>query len=130
MDQSGHETLASKLADVLSGSYELEGEIGRGGMGVVYSARDLQLKLRVAIKVLPPDLAFRDEIRKRFTREAQTAARLSHPHIVPIHSVGQEGGLVYFVMGYVDGESLGARLRRRERLPIEEARRIMKETYI
>jgi serine/threonine-protein kinase len=97
-------------------------------MGIVFSARDVKLKRRVAIKVLPPELAFREEIRKRFTREAQTAARLSHPHIVPIHSVGEEAGLVYFVMGFVDGESLAARLRRRERLPVEEARRIMKET--
>ena len=120
--------LASRLADVLAGSYELEGEVGRGGMGIVFSARDVKLKRRVAIKVLPPELAFREEIRKRFTREAQTAARLSHPHIVPIHSVGEEAGLVYFVMGFVDGESLAARLRRRERLPVEEARRIMKET--
>jgi serine/threonine-protein kinase len=121
-------TVASRLADALAGSYEIEGEIGRGGMGIVYSARDVRLKRRVAIKVLPPELAFRDEIRKRFLREAQTAARLSHPHIVPIHSVGDDEGLVYFVMGYVDGESLAARLRRRERLPAEEARRVMKET--
>jgi len=128
MDQANQESLASRLAETLSGSYEIEGEIGRGGMGIVYSARDLKLKRRVAIKVLPPDLAFREEIRIRFTREAQTAARLQHPHIVPIYSVGEEGGLVYFVMAYVDGESLAARLRRRERLPIEEARRIMKET--
>ena len=128
MDKGNQESLASRLADVLSGSYEIEGEIGRGGMGIVYSARDVKLKRRVAIKVLPPDLAFRDEIRARFSREAQTAARLSHPHIVPIHSVGEDGGLVYFVMGYVDGESLAARLRRRDRLPIEEVRRIMKET--
>jgi tRNA A-37 threonylcarbamoyl transferase component Bud32 len=120
--------LAERLAHVLEGAYALEGEIGRGGMGVVYSARDLALKRRVAIKVLPPELAFRQEIRTRFLREAQTAARLSHPHIVPIHAVGDEGGLVYFVMGYVDGESLGARLKRRHALPAEEVRRIMKET--
>jgi serine/threonine-protein kinase len=129
MDEAKQEgQLAARLADVLAGSYEIEGEIGRGGMGIVYSARDLALRRRVAIKLLPPELAFREEIRKRFTREAQTAARLSHPHIVPIHSVGEESGLVYFVMGYVDGESLAARLRRRERLPAEEARRIIKET--
>ncbi len=128
MEEANQESLASRLADILSDAYEIEGEIGRGGMGIVYSARDLKLKRRVAIKVLPPDLAFRQEIRMRFTREAQTAARLQHPHIVPIHSVGEEGGLVYFVMGYVDGESLAARLRRRERLPVEEARRVMKET--
>ena len=70
-------SLAARLADALDGTYEIEGEIGRGGMGIVYSARDLMLKRRVAIKVLPPDLAFREEIRTRFMREAQTAARLS-----------------------------------------------------
>ena len=121
-------SLAERLTMVLEGAYELEGEIGRGGMGVVFLARDLALKRRVAIKVLPPELAFRQEIKTRFTREAQTAARLAHPHIVPIHTVGDEGGLVYFVMGYVDGESLAARLRRRHALPAEEVRRIMKET--
>jgi serine/threonine-protein kinase len=120
--------LADRLAKGLAGSYALEGEIGRGGMGVVYAARDLRLKRRVAIKVLPPELAFREEIRSRFLREAETAARLSHPNIVPIHAVGEVDELVYFVMAYVDGESLAARLRRRERLPPEEARRILKET--
>jgi len=120
--------LAERLAHILEGAYALEGEIGRGGMGVVFAARDLKLKRRVAIKVLPPDLAFRDEIKTRFIREAQTAARLSHPHIVPIHQVVDEGGLVCFVMGFVDGESLGGRLKRRTKLPVEEVRRIMKET--
>jgi len=120
--------LAERLAQILEGAYVVEGEIGRGGMGVVFAARDLALKRRVAIKVLPPELAFRQEIKIRFMREAQTAARLSHPHIVPIHAVGDEGGLVYFVMGYVDGESLAARLKRRHALPAEEVRRIMKET--
>jgi serine/threonine protein kinase len=128
MERADLGPIAQRLAETLSGQYDIEGEIGRGGMGIVYAARDLSLKRRVAIKVLPPELVFRDEIRARFIREAQTAARLSHPHIVPIHSVGQEGGLVYFVMGFVDGESLAARLRRRERLPPEEVRRIMKET--
>src|SRR5262249_33826243 len=75
----------------------------------------------------PPELAFQQDIRERFTREAQTAAKLSHPHIVPIHTVGEGEGLVYFVMGYVDGESVAARLRRRGKLPVEEACRIMKE---
>jgi serine/threonine protein kinase len=128
MDESQLGPLAARLADTLTGSYVIEGEIGRGGMGVVYSARDLKLKRRVAIKLLPPELAFRQEIKKRFIREAQTAARLSHPHIVPIHTVGEDNDLVYFVMGYVDGESLAQRLRRRGRLPVEESRRIMKET--
>ena len=124
-----NDRLAQRLSQALGSSFTLEGEIGRGGMGVVYHARDERLKRKVAVKVLPPELAFREEIRIRFLREAETAARLSHPHIVPIHSVGEgPDGLVYFVMAYVDGESLGARLKRRERLPPEEARRILMET--
>jgi len=124
-----NDRLAERLSQALGSSFTLEGEIGRGGMGVVYHARDERLKRKVAVKVLPPELAFREEIRIRFLREAETAARLSHPHIVPIHSVGEgPDGLVYFVMAYVDGESLAARLKRRERLPPEEARRIMMET--
>src|SRR5512146_681434 len=120
--------LPARLSQALGEAYTLEGEIGRGGMGVVYRARDERLQRRVAIKVLPPELAFQSDIRQRFTREAQTAAKLSHPHIVPIHTVGEGQGLVYFVMGYVDGESVGGRIKRRGQLPVEEVRRIMKET--
>src|SRR6266496_6141615 len=121
--------LAQRLSQALGSSFTLEGEIGRGGMGVVYHARDERLKRRVAVKVLPPELAFREEIRIRFLREAETAARLSHPNIVPIHAVGEgPDGLVYFVMMFVDGESLAAKLKRRGRLPPDEARRIMQET--
>src|SRR3989454_631109 len=129
MNDAADKALATRLSQALGSSYTLEGEIGRGGMGVVFSARDERLKRQVAVKVLPPELAFREEIRLRFVREAETAARLSHPHIVPIHSVGESpDGLVYFVMAYVDGESLGAKLKRRGRLPPDEARRIMQET--
>ena len=128
MTDSGLKPLPARLAEALGDAYTIEGEIGRGGMGVVYRARDERLQRRVAIKVLPPELAFQQDIRERFTREAQTAARLSHPHIVPIHSVGEGQGLVYFVMGYVDGESVAARIRRRGSLPVEEVRRIMMET--
>ena len=128
MTDSTDRPLPARLAEALGDAYTIEGEVGRGGMGVVYRARDERLQRRVAIKVLPPELAFQQDIRERFTREAQTAARLSHPHIVPIHSVGEGQGLVYFVMGYVDGESVAARIRRRGNLPVEEARRIMMET--
>ncbi|HEY7614116.1 MAG TPA: protein kinase [Gemmatimonadales bacterium] len=120
--------LATRLAGALGDAYTIEGEVGRGGMGVVYRARDERLQRRVAIKVLPPELAFQTDIRERFTREAQTAAKLSHPHIVPIHTVGEGQGLVYFVMGYVDGESVASRIRRRGKLPVEEVRRIMAES--
>jgi serine/threonine-protein kinase len=128
MTEPSGKPLPARLAEALGSAYTIEGEIGRGGMGVVYRARDERLQRRVAIKVLPPELAFQRDIRERFTREAQTAARLFHPHIVPIHTVGEGEGLVYFVMGYVDGESVAGRIRRRGRLPVEEARRIMKET--
>jgi hypothetical protein len=127
MTDSADKPLPARLAEALGDAYTIEGEVGRGGMGVVYRARDERLQRRVAIKVLPPELAFQKDIRERFTREAQTAARLSHPHIVPIHTVGEGQGLVYFVMGYVDGESVAGRIRRRGKLPVEEARRIMME---
>jgi serine/threonine-protein kinase len=128
MTEPDQSSLPTLLKGALGDSYTIEGEIGRGGMGVVYRARDERLQRRVAVKVLPPELAFNREIRERFTREAQTAARLAHPHIVPIHDVGEGNGLVYFVMGLIEGESLAARIRRRSRLPAEEVRRIMKET--
>src|SRR5256885_2297650 len=91
--------LATRLSQALGSSYTLEGEIGRGGMGVVFNARDERLKRQVAVKVLPPDLAFREEIRLRFVREAETAARLAHPHIVPIPpAAAGPAGLAQFVM--------------------------------
>jgi len=125
---AGEGGLQRRVSAVLGDAYTIEGEIGRGGMGVVYRARDERLKRPVAIKVLPPELAYRADIRARFIREAETAARISHPHIVPIHAVGEADELVYFVMGLVDGESLAVRLKRRTRLSIDESRRIFRET--
>ena len=124
----GDRALEGRLTAALADAYSIESEVGRGGMGVVYRARDEKLKRTVAIKVLPPELAYRKDIRARFMREAETAARLSHPNIVPIHSVGEANDLVYFVMGFVDGESLSVRIKRRGHLSMEEVRRIMRET--
>jgi hypothetical protein len=101
------------LQGALTGEYSVEREIGRGGMGIVYLAREVQLDRLVAIKVLPYDLAARLDLRERFLREARTAAGLTHPNIVPIHRVGEAGGLPYFIMTFVDGETLGERLRTR-----------------
>jgi serine/threonine protein kinase len=128
MSDAAQYSLPALLKEALGDAYTIEGEIGRGGMGVVYRARDERLQRRVAVKVLPPELAMSQEIRERFSREAQTAARLSHPHIVPIHDVGEGNGIVYFVMGLIEGESLSARIRRRGRVPGDETRRIMRET--
>jgi serine/threonine-protein kinase len=96
-------------------------------MGIVYLARDVQLDRDVAIKVLPTDLAHNKEARERFLREARMAAGLSHPHIVPIHRVSEVGGFVFFVMSYVEGETLGERLRTRGPLPPADATRILRE---
>ena len=119
--------LRAHVERVLSANYELDREIGRGGMGIVYKAKDKRLKRPVAVKLLPPELAFRGEIRSRFLKEAETAAQLSHPNIVPIYSVDERDGLVYFVMAFVDGENLAARLHTRGRLDSTETRRILKE---
>lgn len=111
----------------LAGRYALERELGRGGMGIVYLARDLRLERVVAIKLLPPPLADVAERRERFLREARTAARLSHPHIIPIHAVEEIGDYVFFVMACVDGETLGARVRREGALKPADAGRILRE---
>jgi len=116
-----------ELQAALAGEYSLQRELGRGGMGVVYLARDVQLDRDVAIKVLPAHLARVTESRERFLREARTAASLSHPHIVPIHRVGQADGFVFFVMSYVEGETLGERLRTKGPLPPVDVARILRE---
>jgi serine/threonine-protein kinase len=100
-----------ELAGALSGQYDFVREVGRGGMGIVCLAHDRKLQRDVAIKTLPPHLADNAEIRERFLREARTAAGLSHPNIVPIYHADEVGGRVFFVMGYVDGQSLAQLLR-------------------
>ena len=122
---SADDELRARVDRVLAEHYTLDREIGRGGMGIVYQARDRRLKRLVAVKLLPPELAFRPEIRSRFLREAETAAGLSHPNIVPIYSVDERDGLVYFVMAYIEGETLGERMKARGPLPADEVRRIL-----
>ena len=117
--------LLDRLVSAVGTQYLVDAEIGRGGMAVVYRATDLRLHRRVAIKVLPPELAFNADVRERFHREAQTAAQLSHPSIVPIYSVDERENIVYIVMALVDGESLAERLVREPRLPISDARRLL-----
>src|SRR5688572_19128235 len=119
--------LRALVERALSSSYEIGSELGRGGMGIVYRAKDRRLKRTIAIKVLPPELSYRSEIRTRFLREAETAAQLSHPNIVPIYSVDESNGIVYFVMACVDGVNVARRLHEQGRLPIADARRILKE---
>ena len=120
-------TLRDRVIDAIGTQYALEEELGRGGMSVVYRARDLRLNRPVAIKVLPPDLAHDTAIRTRFTREAQTAAQLSHAHIVPIYDVGEKDGIAWFVMALLTGGNLATLLAHEHRLPVEEARRFVRE---
>ena len=96
-------------------------------MGVVYRARDKRLKRHIAIKVLPPELAFQSAIKMRFLREAETAAQLSHPNIVPIYTVDEIEGLVFFVMAYISGDNLAKRLHEKGVLNIDDVRRITRE---
>jgi serine/threonine protein kinase len=96
-------------------------------MGIVYCARDRRLKREIAIKVLPPELSFRADIRQRFLREAETAAQLSHPNIVPIYTVEEKDNLVYFVMAYIAGDNIGQRLQQHGPMPAVEARRVLRE---
>ena len=124
-EDAGAEFIA--LQQAVAGRYSLERELGRGGMGIVFLARDVALDRPVAIKLLPPALSAREDLRERFVREARTAAKLSHPNIVAIHAVEEAAGLVFFVMTYVDGETLGERLRQRGALTPHEAARMIQE---
>ena len=119
--------LHDRVVAAVGDQYLIEAEIGRGGMAAVFRALDLRLHRHVAIKALPPELAFNSDVRTRFLREAQTAAQLSHPNIVPIYTVDERGGVVYFVMALVEGESLAARVARPPRLSIDAVRRILAE---
>jgi len=111
----------------LAGRYSLERELGRGGMGVVYLAREVRLDRLVAIKLLPPARASDAKLRERFLREARTAAKLSHPHIIPIFTVDEVGEFVFFAMAYVAGETLTERVARRGPLAPSEAARVLRE---
>ena len=115
------------LQEALAGTYSLEAEIGRGGMGIVYLAQDVRLDRPVALKVLPQHLSSNADLRERFLREARTAAKLSHPNIVPIFAVDEVGQFVYFAMAYVAGETLGHRVQERGPLPPSEGARLLKE---
>ena len=118
--------LRVELQRALGAAFILEGELGGGLMSLVFLATDVRLGRRVVIKVLHPACAAVLSM-ARFERETLVAARLQHPHILPVHAAGQVAGLPYYTMPYVDGESLRARLGREGPLPIREALRILRE---
>jgi serine/threonine-protein kinase len=116
-----------ELQEAVAGRYSLERELGRGGMGIVFLAKDVALDRPVAIKLLPPELAEQQELRERFLREARTAAKLSHPNIIPVFSVEEVGEFVFFVMAYVEGETLTERIGAKGPLTPSEAVNVLRE---
>ena len=116
----------ARLQAALTGRYTIEHELGRGGMATVYLAQDLRHGRPIALKVLRPELAAALGP-GRFLREIEIAARLTHPNILPLHDSGEAGGLLYYVMPYVDGESLRSRLAREGPLPLDQALEIARE---
>jgi serine/threonine protein kinase len=115
------------VREALAAEYEIIEELGRGGMAMVYRARDRHLEREVAIKVLPFSLAFDSEFVERFQREARTAAQLEHPNIIPIYRVGRSGRVIYFVMKFLRGGSLSTVLNERRKLMPPEIRRLLIE---
>ncbi|MBI3272082.1 MAG: protein kinase [Planctomycetes bacterium] len=109
---------------ILGGEFRLDRLLGQGGMGAVYLGEQLSLKRPVAIKLLPPNVTQNAESVERFKREAQGAGRLVHPNIVQVHFFGQDAGVHFLVMEYVEGESLSARLKRDGKLSVAESARI------
>ena len=116
----------TRLKSALSHSYAIERELGQGGMATVYLAEDLKHRRRVAVKVLKPELAAAVG-HERFLREITTTANLRHPHILPLYDSGEADGFLYYVMPYVEGESLQARLAREKQLPLDDALQIARE---
>src|SRR5690349_9311364 len=118
--------LFARLQAALGDGYRIEKELGGGGMSRVFVATETALERQVVVKVLPVDLAAGLSI-ERFRREIQFAAKLQHPHIVPLLSAGAAEGLLYYTMPLIEGESLRAKLARQGELPIPEAVRILRD---
>ncbi|RYD15963.1 MAG: serine/threonine protein kinase [Lysobacteraceae bacterium] len=110
------------------GHYDIVAELGRGGMGVVYKGYEASLNRYVAIKVLADSLAHDEAIKERFLREARSMASLNDPHIIQIYFIGEDEGQTYFVMEFVEGESLGSMLKRDHRLTVEQAAKVIHQT--
>lgn len=119
--------LRTRLQRALGPAYELGQRIGAGGFAEVFRAQDLRLKRSVAVKVLRPDLGLSHGMLERFQREAEVIAALRHPNIVPIFDLGEDSGIAYIIMPFIEGESLRARMEREGALPVAEVRRILRE---
>ncbi len=115
----------ARLNAAFDGRYVIERELGEGGMATVYLAEDIKHDRKVALKVLKPELAAVVGA-ERFLAEIKTTAKLQHPHILPLHDSGEADGFLFYVMPYVEGETLHERIDREKQLPVDEAVRIAK----
>ena len=127
LDDAGVVKLTRMLREETAGEYEIERELARGGMGVVYVATEIQLRRRVAIKVLPPTLTFGEAAIQRFRREARTAAALDHPNIIPIYRVSSGGELMWYSMKLLEGKSLDTLLKAQEHLAFESTVAVLEQ---
>ena len=119
--------MLDEVRRALGDRYRIERELGRGGMGAVYLARDIRLDRPVALKVLPPEFAAESVQRDRFLRETRTAAGFSHPNIVPVYAVEETTSLLAYAMGFVEGESLASRVARLGPLSPREGVRLVQD---
>ena len=115
-----------ELKAALKGRYEIEKELGHGGMATVYLAEDVERQRQVAVKVLRPDLAAALGP-DRFLREIRIAANLTHPHILPLYDSGEADGFLYYVMPFIEGQTLRDRIDKEGELPVTESVRIIRE---
>ncbi|MBI3981891.1 MAG: serine/threonine protein kinase, partial [Gemmatimonadetes bacterium] len=118
--------LRDRLQSALGAGYRVEKELGGGGMSRVFLAEEVRLGRRVVVKVLPPEMAAGVSI-DRFEREIQLAAKLQHPHVVPLLTAGSADDLLYYIMPFIEGESLRAKLAREGELPVVEVLRILRD---
>ena len=123
-----HPAELAAIRRAIGGRYSLERELGRGGMGTVYLARDVKLDRPVALKVLPAEFASQVPLRDRFLRETRTAASFSHPNIVPVYAVEETEDLLAYAMGFIEGETLAERVARVGPLPVREVVRLLQDT--
>ena len=119
--------LFARIRRVFAGEYEVERELARGGMAIVYQATEIALRRPIALKVLRPDIGLSAAAAERFKREAQTVASLDHPNIIPVYRIGQVGGLFHIAMKFIEGRSLDIILERQGALPVPVALEVLRE---
>lgn len=127
LEQEDSDALLVRVRRVFQGEYQVEGELARGGMAIVYRATETALRRPIALKVLRPDIGLSAAAAERFKREAQTVASLDHPNIIPVYRIGQVGGLFYIAMKFIEGRSLDVILEAQGAIPIPVAVTVLRE---